>query len=260
MALDTTKIGAVYDALFTKIVTQLDTLWTSKKIDAETYATLLGQATSNLIIQVTELMQKQEQVDADVGMKTAQIAKLTSETALINTQKTELIDNGVKDRNVKDKQASLYARQTSGFDENKIQKLYESSMNAWGLAYSSGSLTELVSTVQETKMASLYSNLVSGSTILESLAAPTVTLSASDVSMGSPISLTITNYDATYTYTLNGSVGIISITNTGAGTYSVDLTGDPTTSPQEETVTVTAEKTGFFSSSKTVAVTLHVAA
>ena len=119
MAFDATAISKAYGTLFTAITTELDKLWTAKKIDAETYATLLGQATSNLMVQVGDLMQKQEQVDADVELKEAQIAKIDAEIVLIGkqgtkadaevtllgTQDSELASNGLADRAVKTEQA-----------------------------------------------------------------------------------------------------------------------------------------------------------
>lgn len=171
MAFDVTAIGTAYDTLFTKITTQLDTLYTAKKIDAETYATLLGQATSGLLIQVGDLIQKQQVTDADVALRDAQIAEINAKIALITEQteseakqnavdgvidkqildlvaatelkaaqkatETDKLDTAGIQRDVLAAQESLYTRQEKGFDDNKKLKLFEAQLDVYGMLWSS---------------------------------------------------------------------------------------------------------------------------
>ena len=61
-----------------------------------------------------------------------------------------------------EKQTELYQRQIGGFDDNKYQKLFESQINAWGLMFSSGMLTEKPSIITGDKVSQLYAQLTSG--------------------------------------------------------------------------------------------------
>ena len=61
-----------------------------------------------------------------------------------------------------EKQTELYQRQKEGFDDNKYQKLFESQLNAWGLMFSSGMLTEKPSIITGDKVSQLYTQLTSG--------------------------------------------------------------------------------------------------
>ena len=180
MAFSASNISSAYVTLFTAITTELDKLWTAKKIDAETYATLLGQATSNLMVQVGDLMQKQQQVDADTELKEAQIAEIDAKISLINEQReSEAMNNmddgvvanqildikaatalktsqkGVEDdkketaeanRAVLFAQEELYKRQKDGFDDNKKQKVLETAMNGLSMIYSDATTTPPIPT------------------------------------------------------------------------------------------------------------------
>lgn len=62
-------------------------------------------------------------------------------------------------------QTSLYARQERGFDDNKYQKLFETQINAWGVMFSSGMLTEKPAIIASDKVSALYNSLTSGLTV-----------------------------------------------------------------------------------------------
>ncbi len=98
------------------------------------------------------LVYEQEQlVKKQIEQGTAAIGKLNDD--LLTAAKTRL--------NV-EKQTELYQRQKEGFDDNKYQKLFESQINAWGLMFSSGMLTEKPSIITGDKVSQLYTQLTSG--------------------------------------------------------------------------------------------------
>ena len=72
------------------------------------------------------------------------------------------LQTAAKQRLNVDKQTELYQRQKEGFDDNKYQKLFESQINAWGLMFSSGMLTEKPSIITGDKVSQLYAQLTSG--------------------------------------------------------------------------------------------------
>lgn len=69
------------------------------------------------------------------------------------------LQTAAKQRLNVEKQTELYQRQKEGFDDNKYQKLFESQINAWGLMFSSGMMTEKPAIVRDDKVSQLYSKL-----------------------------------------------------------------------------------------------------
>ena len=72
------------------------------------------------------------------------------------------LQTAAKQRLNVEKQTELYQRQKEGFDDNKYQKLFESQINAWGLMFSSGMLTEKPSIITGDKVSQLYAQLTRG--------------------------------------------------------------------------------------------------
>lgn len=86
MAVNTTDITNTYNSLFTAMVTKYDEMWTANEIDAETYAKLVGQASSQLVQLSADLVQKQEALEKDNALKQAQIDVATKEVDLKSQQ------------------------------------------------------------------------------------------------------------------------------------------------------------------------------
>lgn len=78
------------------------------------------------------------------------------------TKMADDLQTAAKQRLNVEKQTELYQRQIGGFDDNKYQKLFESQINAWGLMFSSGMLTEKPSIITGDKVSQLYAQLTSG--------------------------------------------------------------------------------------------------
>lgn len=78
------------------------------------------------------------------------------------TKMADDLQTAAKQRLNVEKQTELYQRQKEGFDDNKYQKLFESQLNAWGLMFSSGMLTEKPSIITGDKVSQLYTQLTSG--------------------------------------------------------------------------------------------------
>ena len=81
-------------------------------------------------------------------------------TATVNKLKDDLLTAAKQRLNI-EKQTELYQRQKEGFDDNKYQKLFDSQINAWGLMFSSGMLTEKPAIVRDDKVSQLYTKLTS---------------------------------------------------------------------------------------------------
>ena len=78
------------------------------------------------------------------------------------TKMADDLQTAAKQRLNVEKQTELYQRQKEGFDDNKYQKLFESQLNAWGLMFSSGMLTEKPSIITGDKVSQLYTQLTIG--------------------------------------------------------------------------------------------------
>lgn len=81
-------------------------------------------------------------------------------TASVNKLQDDLLTAAKQRLNI-EKQTELYQRQKEGFDDNKYQKLFDSQINAWGLMFSSGMLTEKPAIITSDKVSQLYSQLTS---------------------------------------------------------------------------------------------------
>ena len=98
------------------------------------------------------LVYEQEQlVKKQIEQGTATLSKMADD-----------LQTAAKQRLNVEKQTELYQRQKEGFDDNKYQKLFESQINAWGLMFSSGMLTEKPSIITGDKVSQLYAQLTSG--------------------------------------------------------------------------------------------------
>lgn len=81
-------------------------------------------------------------------------------TASVNKLQDDLLTAAKQRLNI-EKQTELYQRQKEGFDDNKYQKLFDSQINAWGLMFSSGMLTEKPAIIASDKVSQLYTQLTS---------------------------------------------------------------------------------------------------
>lgn len=81
-------------------------------------------------------------------------------TASVNKLQDDLLTAAKQRLNI-EKQTELYQRQKEGFDDNKYQKLFDSQINAWGLMFSSGMLTEKPAIIANDKVSQLYTQLTS---------------------------------------------------------------------------------------------------
>lgn len=81
-------------------------------------------------------------------------------TATVNKLQDDLLTAAKQRLNI-EKQTELYQRQKEGFDDNKYQKLFDSQINAWGLMFSSGMLTEKPAIITSDKVSQLYTQLTS---------------------------------------------------------------------------------------------------
>ena len=108
----------------------------------DTDGNVIALSNEGVVYEQEQLVKKQ------IEQGTATVAKLQDD--LLTAAKQRL--------NV-EKQTELYQRQKEGFDDNKYQKLFDSQINAWGLMFSSGMLTEKPAIITGDKVSQLYNTL-----------------------------------------------------------------------------------------------------
>jgi len=68
MAVDTTGIGALYDALEAKLTNTLDAQWNSGRLTGSDYAQVLSSTLTEALQLSVKTVQEQPQVDANVAL------------------------------------------------------------------------------------------------------------------------------------------------------------------------------------------------
>lgn len=108
---------------------------------------------------------KQTQSTQDLLIKQQEVLNKQAQTELLNKQGSELLLNGAAERASKTAQTALYVRQKQGFDDNKLQKLFEATMNGWALAYSSGMMeaSDVPTIVKDANITNLFNTIKVGS-------------------------------------------------------------------------------------------------
>lgn len=102
-----------------------------------------GLSDAGLVFEQQKLIEKQ------IEQGTVAISKVQDD--MLTSAKTRLSI---------EKQTELYQRQKEGFDDNKYQKLFETQINAWGVMFSSGMLTEKPLIIESQQASKLYTKLV----------------------------------------------------------------------------------------------------
>lgn len=99
MAVNTTEIISTYSALYTEIKSKYDAMYAANEIGSQVYEELITNATKDLMVVATELVQKQEQIDKDNSEKDARIALITSQSATEGYRQTNLsADTALKNK------------------------------------------------------------------------------------------------------------------------------------------------------------------
>lgn len=108
---NTGQINSVYNALIQTMTAKYALMWQNNEIDAETYAQLVGQASSQLISLASELVQKQEQLDQDLDIKERSMVDQEATSALQRSILMEQIESENKQQLILDQDLILKQEQ-----------------------------------------------------------------------------------------------------------------------------------------------------
>ena len=132
MAVNTTEIGTVYDALEGKMLGTLDTLLNSYEIDATQKATVIAQGLTTILNLSVQSVQNQPKIDADIDVQDAQTALVTAQKTEVETllsekeaqiiaQTNSIIAQSTADTALKGKQADILVQQKLSEAERTAQ-------------------------------------------------------------------------------------------------------------------------------------------
>lgn len=120
----------------------------AKRLREYGVATLDGNGNVTGLSDAGFVWQQQKLVEKQIEQGTAAISKIDDDKLTAAKQRLSI-----------EKQTELYQRQKEGFDDNKYQKLFETQINAWGVMFSSGMLTEKPAIIASDKVSQLYNSL-----------------------------------------------------------------------------------------------------
>lgn len=184
MAVNTAEIASTYETLLSSITTSVGGMWTRNEIDAETYAGIISKASVDLINVSADLVQKQEQIDKDLDIKerqmleteatgTKQRSKLDEEIDLLQSQDTELIANGLVERDTKARQIleaeAVGAHKRSVLDVQDLKEsqsridtgILNTQLQGWSGAFNGGKVDNVPKLVTNAEIADTYAHVSS---------------------------------------------------------------------------------------------------
>lgn len=152
---------AVFDVLMKSVNDNINIQYETNRITGSDYAKVYLAAIETCIKESINFLLQKAAVEKDVDLKQAQIVVANEERRLKAAQADAYPLQASKDAALKQVQVDLYERQIEGFDDNKRQKLFESSVNGWALAYSSGILnkTTIPTFINDASMTQLFTEI-----------------------------------------------------------------------------------------------------
>lgn len=208
--LDQVQIAEIYDLINTKVRADLQDDYDCKKINGATFA------------------------DTWAKMMAPAIGHIMGAAVSILNKETP------HDRMLKTAQASLYARQEQGFDDNLRQKLFETQMNSWAMMFSSGLLEYEPQVIKDQEATELYKEILASIGTSSALGYWTQTLAAS-VPDGGSTTLSWGTVSGATLYTIYASTSEGMVTGFPKIVSAGGNTTCPITAPAGVAVTYTFE-------------------
>jgi hypothetical protein len=185
--IDTDQVKELYTTMSDLVYADMDKQYKERKINGSTYAStwteLMKAVVAGSMNTIAQLQMKETEADKCVkesqcDMNSAQIKELELESSRkdclskadcllkeeqtkvataevsLKTSQQEKVDYEVS--STLPSQVSFTERQTSGFDDNKKQKMLEIQMNAWAMMYSSGIMNDAPGIINGDSVSDLY--------------------------------------------------------------------------------------------------------
>ena len=159
MAVNTSEILSVYDALMNKTKFTLSELFDTHSIKSEDKAKVISMAITQVIQTSAQLVQSQPLQDAQVAQAQAQTSAISAQSTADTTIKTKqgaLID-AQKDVEVEKK--ALTTRQKTAYDDNLRVKEAEMLANIAGMMGAGGATFSTADSGSTTFLSTMYSKI-----------------------------------------------------------------------------------------------------
>ena len=152
---------AVFDVLVRMVNENLKIQYDEGRIKATDYAEAYIAGLQTCITESMKFIMQKDTANEEARLKAAQVNVANEDKRLKAAQADAYPLQASKDALLKQVQVDLYERQIEGFDDNKRQKLFDSSVNGWALAYSSGILnkTTIPSFINDQSMTQLFTDI-----------------------------------------------------------------------------------------------------
>ena len=161
--------SGVFDKLMHAINGNILVQHESGRIKGPEYAQVYLGSIQTAVVEAMKFMLTKEQIAKDLDLKEQQILSMKNDDVIKSAQSAKDLEVKTAQKNkladdllTGAKQRELYQRQIQGFDDNKLQKLFESQVSSWGLMFSSGMLTEKPAFITGTQVTDLYNKLING--------------------------------------------------------------------------------------------------
>lgn len=101
MAVDTTSILTLYDSMIAKMKATIDAEFDANRLTSDLYAKALLSLMQQTMALATQTVQQQPNIDKQLLMLDAQIAKTNADTSFVGTQETELSNSVTYNNKIK---------------------------------------------------------------------------------------------------------------------------------------------------------------
>lgn len=158
---------AIFDVLMKSVNDNINIQYETNRITGADYAKVYLAGIETCIKESINFLLQKAAIEKDLELKAQQILSMRNDDSIKSAQSTKDLEikTAQKNKLIDDmltaaKQRDLYQRQIEGFDDNKLQKLFESQISSWGLMFSSGMLEEKPAFITGTQVTDLYNKLI----------------------------------------------------------------------------------------------------
>ena len=159
MAVNTTEIGTVYDALEGKMLDTLENLFNAYEIDATQKATVIAQGLTTILNLSVQSVQQQPLTDAQVSASSAQASAVTAQSnadTALKTKQGSMIDAQILTEGAKKLQTE---RQTTAYNDQLRIKEAELLTNVVGMMGAGGATFSTADAGGKTVLTEMYNKL-----------------------------------------------------------------------------------------------------
>jgi len=164
ITVDKEQISDLYNMMSAKVRKDLQEEYDCKRISGATYAEAFTQLMNGVIQQsfqtVVAVQNKETSMDRCVKQTTCDLNEAKKKAEDIKNGDISAPDSIYdKNKEVLEKQGSLLDRQKEGYDDNKLQKLFDSQIKAWSVVFQDTDMTCVTPVIMNDAMVGVFNEL-----------------------------------------------------------------------------------------------------